>query len=621
MAEQNKNSTSTPPRPRGHGPMGRGMAEKPKNFKKSFGMLMHMLKPYRWLILIACLAAAIGTVLYILGPNVTKKMGEEILNHYVIIDGKQVGINYRHIAEIGIWLILLYAASSLLNLCQSYIMASITAKLTKNLRNKISEKINKLPLKYFDGTSTGDILSRVTNDLDTLANSLNESVSSIISSIGLIIGAIILMFVNSWQLALITLASTPVSLIFTVIVVKISQKYFIRQQKYLGEINGEIEEVYSAHNVVRVFNSENEHLKTFDIINNNLSTANFKANYLGGIMHPIMTVTSNIMYALICVIGGIMSINNPIFLATVVTFFTYSRYFNDNITQIASVSTTIQTTVAAAERIFEILDEKEESDESKKPYFDQVFKGEVDFENVSFGYVKDKEIIHNFNQHVSAGQKVAIVGPTGAGKTTLVNLLMRFYEVNSGSIKIDGINIQDMTRAQLRSLFGMVLQDTWLFEGTIKENLTFGNVGATNEEIERACVAANVDHIIKSMPGSYDYVIKDESFSAGEKQLLTIARAMIENAPMLILDEATSSVDTRTEEMIQKAMDELTAGRTSFIIAHRLSTIKNADLILVMKDGDIIEQGTHKELMKLHGFYSELYNSQFTKNAPVEEIA
>ena len=615
MAEQNKNSNT--PRPRGHGPMGRGMIEKPKNFKKSFALLAKSLKPYRWWILIACIAAAIGTVFYILGPNITKKMGEEILNHYVVVNGTRVGINYRHIAEIGIWLILLYVASSLLNFLQSYIMAGITAKLTKDLRNKISQKINKMPLKYFDNTSTGDILSRVTNDLDTLTNSLNESVSSIISSTGLIIGAIILMFVNSWQLALITLAATPISLFFTIIVVKISQKYFIRQQKYLGEINGEIEEVYSAHNVVRVFNAEDEHLKTFDTINGKLATANYKANYIGGLTHPIMTLTSNIMYALICVIGGIMSLNNPIFLATVVTFFTYSRYFNDNITQIASVSTTLQTTVAAAERIFEILEEDEEQDESNKPYYDQLFKGEVVFDDVSFGYTKDKEIIHHFTEHIKPGQKVAIVGPTGAGKTTLVNLLMRFYEVNSGSISIDGINIQDMSRAQLRSLFGMVLQDTWLFEGTIKENLTFGNSGATLEDIQRSCMAANVDHIIKSMPGGYDYVIKDESFSAGEKQLLTIARAMIENAPMLILDEATSNVDTRTEELIQRAMDELTAGRTSFIIAHRLSTIKNADLILVMNNGDIIEQGTHNQLMKLGGFYNELYNSQFTKNSSV----
>ena len=615
-----KNNNSGMIRPRGgHGPMGRGMAEKPKNFKKSFGMLITALAPYRLAIILSFVFAIGGTVFAILAPHISKLLGQEILKHYVVVGGVALPIDFRRIAVICIWLILLYVFSSLLSFLQAYIMAGTTAKLTKDLRGKIGEKINKMPLKYFDNTSTGDILSRVTNDMDTLTNSLNESLSQIITSVTLIIGTLVMMFVNSWQLTLITISASPLSLLLIAIVVKLSQKYFVKQQKHLGEINGEIEEVYTNHNIVKVFNAEQEHKKDFDTINAKLSSANYKSSFLGGLTHPIMIFISDVMHIFMCVVGGIMAISNPLFIATIGTFITYSRMFDNNITQIASVGATIQTTVAAAERIFEILDETEENDESHKQYYDQIFTGQVEFDNVSFGYTPDKEIIHNFTQHVSPGQKIAIVGPTGAGKTTLVNLLMRFYEVNKGDIKVDGVSIKDMTRTQLRSLFGMVLQDTWLFEGTIKENLTFGNHSATMQQIETACKAANIQHIINSMPGGYDYVVKEESFSAGEKQLLTIARAMIENAPMLILDEATSNVDTRTEELIQLAMDKLMAGRTSFIIAHRLSTIRNADIILVMRDGNIVEQGNHNQLMALGGFYCDMYNSQFSKESIVAE--
>ena len=601
--------------PRPHGPMGRGIPEKPKNFRAASHALLHAIKPYRMAIAVALLFTILATVLSLISPTVTKLIGEEILNHYV----SAAGINFRRIAIISIIILSMYILGSVFNFIQSYLMAGVSARLTRDLRNQLGVKINKLPLKYFDKTTVGDILSRITNDLDTLTSALNESLSQIISGITLVVGALIMMFVNSWQLSLITLAATPINLAIVILIVTLSQKYFVKQQKELGAINGHIEEIYSAHNVVTVFNGAQDALDKFDVINGNLTTYNVKANFMGGLMHPAMEFVGNIVYAIVTVVGGIMCINNPLFLATVGVFLTYSRTFNNNITQMASISSTIQTTLAASERVFEFLNADEEPNESDKPVIDQKFAGNVQFANVCFGYTPDKEIIHNFTQSVRAGQKVAIVGPTGAGKTTLVNLLMRFYEINSGSISVDGVSISDMTRTQLRSLFGMVLQDTWTFEGTVRDNLKFGNPSATDEQMEAACMAANIDHIIKSLPGGYDHVITDTSFSAGEKQLLTIARAMISNSPMLILDEATSSVDTRTEELIQKAMDVLMQGRTSFIIAHRLSTIKNADVILVMRDGNIVEKGKHSELMAMGGFYSDLYNSQFSKQQIVEE--
>ena len=595
---------------------GRGMAhDKPKNFRKSMAMLLATIKPFLPAIITSLIFAVAGTVFAIIGPNISKKLSEEIIKGTL----SPLGINFRNIAIIGMWLIIFYVVSSLCQFFQSYLMAGVTAKLSKDLRNQISEKINKLPLKYFDKTSYGDVLSRVTNDLDTIGSSLNQSLSSIISSVTTVVGALIMMFINSWKLTLIGLISAPVSLILVGIIVKISQKHFIRQQRELGDINGHIEEIYSNHNVVKVFNGEDDALQKFDVINTNLFKSNYKANFLGGLMHPAMNFVGNIIYGVVAVVGGIMAIENPIFAATIIAFVSYIRMFNNNVSQIANVGSTLQSTAAASERVFEFLTEPEELDESSKKKFRQKFVGNVEFENVCFGYDPDKEIIHNFTESVKAGQKIAIVGPTGAGKTTLVNLLMRFYEITSGDIKIDGVSIKDMTRSQVRSLFGMVLQDTWLFEGTIKDNLKFGNPKATDKQIKDACIVANIDHIINTMPNGYNFKLKDNSFSSGEKQLLTIARAMIENAPMLILDEATSSVDTRTEELIQNAMDNLTIGRTSFIIAHRLSTIKNADLILVMKDGNIIEKGNHKQLLELGGFYSELYNSQFSKQSIIEE--
>lgn len=614
MAERNNKPT---PRQMGGGPRG-GMRtiEKPKNFKKSMAMLLVNIKPFIWPIIISLLFAIGGTVFSLLSPNVSKKMGEEIvLGLYNPVSG----INYKNIARIGIILVVMYSFSALLSFGQSYLMAGVTAKLSQKLRGQISEKINKLPLKYFDNTSFGDILSRVTNDVDTISSSLNQSLSSIISCITLVIGALIMMFVNSWELSLYGLISTPVMLAVVAVIVIISQKFFKQQQRSLGEMNGHIEETYSCHNVVKAFNGEQKALAEFSIINNQLFKSNYKSNCLSGLMHPAMNFVGNISYALIAVIGGLMAIENPLFIVTVGAFTSYLRIFNNNVSQIAQVSGTLQSTAAASERVFEFLAEENEAPDQVNITTLNNVKGNVEFENVCFGYTADKEIIHNFTESVKAGQKVAIVGPTGAGKTTLVNLLMRFYEISSGDIKVDGISIKDMSRAQVREMFGMVLQDTWLFEGSIKDNLRYGNWNATDEDIINACKVANIDHVICTMPNGYDYIVKEESFSSGEKQLLTIARAMVQNAPMLILDEATSSVDTRTEELIQDAMDKLTKNRTSFIIAHRLSTIKNADLILVMKDGNIIEKGTHNKLIADGGFYCDLYNSQFSKQSIISE--
>ncbi len=611
MSKKDNNSS----RPQAmHGPHGRAN-DKPKNFRKSMALLLHNLKPYLIPLIISLVFAIAGTVFYILAPNISKKMGEEIIKGMY----SPLGINFRKIAIIGIWLVVLYTVSALFSFGQSYLMAGVTARLSQSLRNQISEKINTLPLKYFDSTSYGDILSRVTNDVDTISSSLNQSLSQIISAVTMVVGALIMMFVNSWKLTLIGLISTPVTLVLVGIIVIISQKFFVKQQRSLGDINGHIEEIYSAHNVVKAYNGEELADQKFDTINKQLFTSNYMANALSGLMHPAMNFVGNLIYAFIAVIGGIMAIEDPIFAATILAFISYINMFNNNLTQLATVSSTVQSTAAASERVFEFLNEPNEQADTTK--FDNLpkAKGNVDFVNVCFGYNDDREIIHNFSEKVKAGQKIAIVGPTGAGKTTLVNLLMRFYEINSGDILIDGKSIKDMSRAQVRSQFGMVLQDTWLFEGSIKDNLRYGNPDVTDQEIVEACKVANIDHVINTLPGGYDYIVKEESFSSGEKQLLTIARAMVQNAPMLILDEATSSVDTRTEELIQQAMDKLTAGRTSFIIAHRLSTIKNADLILVMRDGNIVEKGTHKKLLALGGFYADLYNSQFSKHSIIEE--
>lgn len=592
------------------------MGAKPKNFKKSFGQLVKNLKPY-WLPIITSLVfACLGTVFSIVGPKILSKITTEV------ILGLQIGsYNFARITTIGLWLVGLYAFSALLSFLQNFIMSGVTAKISKSLRSDISKKINKLPLKYFDSQSYGDILSRVTNDVDTIGQTLNQSLSQMISSVTMLVGIIAMMFSISWQLTLVALGSVPVSMILVMLIVKASQKHFKGQQKALGDINGHVEEVYSAHNVVKVFNGEKDAEKKFDAINDTLYKNGYKAQFLSGLMMPIMTFVGNLSYVLVCVIGGHIALTDITFIASIVAFIQYIRQFNQPIAQVASIASTLQSTAAASERVFEFLAEEELPDESYKTAEIPNFKGKVEFRNVCFGYSPDKEIIHNFTETALPGQKVAIVGPTGAGKTTLVNLLMRFYETNSGDILIDGVPTSSLKSSYVRSLFGMVLQDTWLFEGTIRDNIAYGKPDATDEEIKAVCEAANIDHFIMSLPGTYNMVLdEDANISQGQKQLMTIARTMLQNAPMLILDEATSSVDTRTEILIQEAMDKLIKGRTSFVIAHRLSTIKNADLILVMKDGNVIETGTHEELLKQNGFYAELYNSQFSKNY-TEEMA
>lgn len=606
-----KSENKTPKRQ--HGPMGRGMmgsGEKAKNFKKSMKMLVKSLKPNYTSIVFSLLFAVIGTILALALPNVTKIVSEEIFNSI----SQNISVNLQKVMTVSLWLVCMSLVSALFSYFQGFILSGVTAKVTKKLRSDISHKINVLPLKYFDTQSYGDILSRVTNDVDTIGQTLNQSLSNIVTCITMLIGSLIMMFVNSWQLTLITLCAMPISLILVSIIVKFSQKYFIKQQNALGEINGIIEENYYAHNIVKTFNAEKRAQKDFEVVNKNLFSSAFISQFLSGSMYPIMNFISNIVYVLICVIGGIMSIKNPVFAVTIVAFIQYMRTFNQQIGQVAQISGTLQSAAAASERVFEFLNEEEQEKESKNKIKLDKVKGLVEFKNVSFGYEEGKPIIHNFSAKILPGQKVAIVGPTGAGKTTLVNLLMRFYEIDKGEILIDGVSTRDMTRENVRALFGMVLQDTWIFDGTIRENISYGTPNKSNKEIEDACCFAHIDHFIRSLPNGYDMMLDETSnISQGQRQLLTIARAMVNNAPMLILDEATSSVDTRTEIMIQKAMDKLTQGRTSFVIAHRLSTIKNADQILVMKNGNIVEQGNHEQLLKQNGFYAELYNSQFAE--------
>lgn len=580
--------------------------DKAKDFKGTLKMLIKRLGKYKWQTIIALIFAVIAAVLNVLGPK--------ILNDLMTLLFDANGYQISEVTKFALIVLSMYIVAGILGYFQGYLMAKVSVGVSKQLRNEISLKINKLPLKYFDNHSYGDVLSRVTNDVDTVGNTLERTLSSMITSSVTIIGIPIVMFTISWQLTLISLMQIPLALIVVFLVVKFNQKYFIRQQKCLGDINGYIEENFSAHSVVKAFNGEVRAQENFEKINKNLKTSSRKAQFFSGLMHPIVNFTSNIIYVLICLVGALIAINtnNMAFLATIITFLTYTKLFNQPVSQIGSISGTLQSTIAAAERVFEFLNEEEQPDESEKTLTIKDVKGKIEFKHVNFGYSKDKQIIFDFNFTANPGEKIAIVGQTGAGKTTIVNLLMRFYEIDSGEILIDGINTKDMNRSYVRSLFGMVLQDTWLFEGTIKENLRFGKPDATDEEIIEACKMANVDHFIRTEPKGYDMVLAEETnISAGQKQLLTIARAMVQNAPLLILDEATSSVDTRTEILIQTAMDRLTKGRTSFVIAHRLSTIKNADKIIVMKDGNIVEIGNHKQLMEKGGVYKDLYTSQF----------
>ena len=509
---------------------------------------------------------------------------------------------------------IIYLLNSLFGLCEGLIMAYVGIGYSKNLRKGISKKINRLPLKYFDNHETGDVLSRVTNDVDTIGINMSDNITSLITNITLFLGSIIMMFVTNWIMAFTAIAASIIGFVLSFMLLKKSQKYFVERQKQLGDLNGHIEEIFSGHNVVKAYNGEEEALKEFDRINNNLYNCNRKSQFLSGIMQPIMHFIGNFGYVAVCVVGALLVMNKMTTFGTIVAFMIYVRLFTNPLSRIAQALTTMQSIAAAGERVFEFMDEDEVSDEShmKEKIDKKKAIGNIEFKNVKFGYDENKIIIKDFSASVKAGQKIAIVGPTGAGKTTMVNLLMKFYEINDGDILIDGKSIKELSRDNIHDLFIMVLQDTWLFEGTIRDNLKFNRKDVSDEKIWDICKTVGVDHFIKTLPGGLDSMVGDnDSISSGQKQLLTIARGMIEDQPFLILDEATSNVDTRTEELVQKAMDKLTVGRTSFIIAHRLSTIKNADLILVMNEGNIIEQGTHEELLKQNGFYSELYNSQF----------
>ncbi len=603
------NNTKTRPRNMGPGP-NRGSAEKPKDLKKAVKSMIRYLDKYLPMIIVALVLAALSSVLSIIGPNYLSDLTD------VITDGILTGINFDKVKSIAAFLLTIYLFSASFNYIQNFIMVTVSNNFAKDLRDKISTKINKLPLKYFDHHSYGDILSRVTNDVDMINQSMHQSLGTLVAAIALFIGSIIMMFVTNWILAITAIVSSLIGFSFMFLILGKSQKYFDQRQVELGDLNGHIEEIYSAHNVVKAYNGNKDASDTFDKLNKNLFTCDRKSQFLSGLMQPIMNFIGNFGYVCVCVVGAILTTKGVISFGVIVAFIIYVRLFTSPLSQIAQGMTSLQSTAAASERVFEFLEEDEMEDESNltKKLNTSKVKGNIEFKHVKFGYNPDKIIIKDFNCKVKPGEKIAIVGPTGAGKTTMVNLLMKFYNITDGDIKIDGVSVKDLTRENIHDLFIMVLQDTWLFNGTIRDNIKYNKENVKDEEIMQALKTVGVDHFVKSLPGVLNYEITDnESVSAGQKQLLTIARGMIKNAPFLILDEATSSVDTRTEELVQKAMDKLTEGRTSFIIAHRLSTIKNADLILVMNEGNIIEQGNHEELMRQNGFYAELYNSQFRK--------
>lgn len=578
-------------------------------FKKSMGKLLRYCKKYWGWMVVALVLGAVSVVFQIIGPNKISEIANLITTG--VATGEDV---MAQVTNIAIFLVCIYVASALLEYIQQYITTVVTQKTVKKFRSDISHKINNLPLNYFDTHLHGDILSRVTNDVDTIGQSLNESVGSLVTSVIMLIGVLIMMFVTDWVLAFTVIGATLFGFVLAMIFMASSQKYFNKNQKDLGEMNAHIEETYSGHNVVQLFNAKEQTAKEFNKINKSLLSSGLKSQFISGAMMPVMGFIGNFGYAAVCIVGALLAGSRGIgYFGTIVAFMIYVRLFSNPLSQIAQAITLLQSASAASGRVFEFLEEKELEDESAKTLVLDNIAGNVEFDHVAFGYSKDKKIIKDFSAKINAGEKVAIVGPTGAGKTTLVNLLMRFYEVDSGDIKIEGISTKDITRENVHKLFGMVLQDTWLFQGTIKENLRYNNENVTDEQIVEVCKQVGVDHFIQTLSNGYDTVIDDAvNLSAGQKQLLTIARTMIENRPMMILDEATSSVDTRTEVLLQQAMDKVMEGRTSFIIAHRLSTIKNADMILVLKDGDIIESGKHEELLKKGGgFYADLYNSQF----------
>lgn len=651
--------------PLGGGPMGGmmgGAPEKPKNFKKTMKTLIGYMKPY-WVQIILVLAFAVAsTVFAIFSPKILGRMTNQIVNDYIsmkMYDGvvaglpkdfaikpgmtgkdlvrfmpaealqkipadkmgtlekldlaKRPSINFGILGEIATLLITLYLLGILFGYLQGWIMSAVSQKITYKFRKDISEKINRLPLKYFDKKTYGEVLSRVTNDVDTVSQSLNQSLSQIVTSVTMILGILVMMLTISWSLTLVSLLLLPLSFVFLGTIMKKSQKYFKEQQDSLGDLNGHVEEMFGGHTVMRVFNGEKQSVDKFKKINEDLYASAWKSQFLSGLLFPILNFIGNLGFVGVSVLGGWMVINGKIQIGDVQAFIQYVQQFNQPIAQTASIANVLQSTAAAAERVFEFLDEDEQTLETVSPVKPADVKGKIEFKNVVFGYDPEKVIIKNLNVCIEPGHRVAIVGPTGAGKTTLVNLLMRFYDVDSGSIEVDGVDIREMKRSDLRKMFGMVLQDTWLFNGTLKDNITYGKPEATKTEIEAAAKAAHVDYFVHSLPDGYNMVLNEEAdnISQGEKQLITIARAMLAHTPMLILDEATSSVDTRTELLIQKAMDNLMKGKTSFVIAHRLSTIRDADLILVINEGNVVEQGTHDELLSKKGFYASLYNSQF----------
>ncbi len=601
------------------GPMGgprrkAGQEVKAKDFKGTTSKLIkEYLSKYKFLLLIVFIFAVGSALFTIVGPNILGNATTEIFNGLVSKLSGGEGINFGKIGQILLTLLGLYILSAVFSFIQGFTMTNVAQKITFKIRNDIVKKINRLPMRYFDKKTHGEVLSVITNDIDTLSMNLDQSITEIIRTVCLVIGIIVMMLSISWQMTLISFIIIPIAGIMVKNIVAKSQKYFQRQQNYLAEVNGQVEEIYGGLNIVKVFNAENKTKNEFEKANDKLYHAGWKAQFLSGLMYPLMNFISNIGYVGVAVVGGYLAIRGTITVGNIQSFIQYNKQFTNQVGSIAQISGTLQAMAAAAERVFEFLEEPEEQETAKGNIDVEKLSGNVEFKNVHFGYDEDRTIINDFNAKIKDGQKIAIVGPTGAGKTTMVKLLMRFYDVNSGEIKIDGHNIKDFNRGELRKMFGMVLQDTWLFGGTVKDNIKYGNENATDDEVIRAAQAAHVHHFIKTLPKGYNSVLNEESsnVSAGQKQLLTIARVILADPKILILDEATSSIDTRTEIEIQKAMDNLMEGRTSFIIAHRLSTIKNADLILVMDHGDIVEQGTHDELLAKEGFYFDLYNSQF----------
>ncbi|WP_298483539.1 ABC transporter ATP-binding protein [uncultured Ruminococcus sp.] len=606
---------------RKHGKPGHGggqmPVEKAKNFKGSMGKLFVYIKKYHAAVVVVILCAIVSTVFSVIGPDILGKATTELANGLMAKIHGTGGIDFTKIGQILLFVLGLYLFSALFSFIQGWLMTGVTQKVCYRMRRDISEKINRMPMAYFESRTYGEVLSRITNDVDTLGQSLNQSITQIITSVATMVGVLVMMLRISPLMTLIALVVLPISVFLISLVVKRSQKYFKQQQEYLGHINGQVEETYAGHTVIKAYNKEQETIQKFQETNDTLYRSAWKSQFLSGLMHPIMVFVGNLGYAAVALSGGLLAIRGTITIGDIQAFIQYVKNFTQPIQQIAQVLNQVQSMAAAAERVFEFLEEEEEVQTAEHPVQPEEITGTVSFQHVSFGYHPEQMIIHDFSADVKPGQKIAIVGPTGAGKTTMVKLLMRFYDVNGGAILLDGHNVRDFNRSELREAFGMVLQDTWLFQGTIMENIRYGRLDATDEEVIAAAKAAHADSFIRQLPGGYDMELNEDAsnVSQGQKQLLTIARAILADNKIMILDEATSSVDTRTEIQIQKAMDHLMEGRTSFVIAHRLSTIRNADLILVMKDGDIIEQGTHDELLAKNGFYADLYRSQFVQTA------